>query len=89
MLWNQIFRSFVTAAFVLVVSASCGSQTSKRETSETLIRQAAASFAAGDFQKNADLLSQAAGTDPHNPKVWWKLCEAYQLTEELDLAVKA
>jgi Tfp pilus assembly protein PilF len=90
---SQIIRSCITAASILVVSTSGGCRTSsadlKRETSEALIRQAAASFAAGDFRKNADLLGQAADTDPDNPKVWWKLCEAYQLTDELDLAVKA
>ena len=94
---NYFVRSLVTSSLTLIwiVAGSSGCQTfnasanSKRETAETLIRQAAASFAVGDFQKNANLLKRAAETDPNNGKVWWKLCEAYQLTEELDLAVKA
>jgi Tfp pilus assembly protein PilF len=90
---HHFLRSFLTSAFVLIVAASSGCQISntdsKNEAAETLIRQAAASFAAGDFRKNADLLKQAADTDSNNRKVWWKLCEAYQLTNELDLAVKA
>jgi tetratricopeptide (TPR) repeat protein len=38
---------------------------------------------------NYFLLKQAADTDPNNRKVWWKLYEAYQLTEEMDLALTA
>jgi len=92
---NHFVRSSMTSAFILIAAISSGCQTSNRgdnsksQVAETLIQQAAASFAAGDFRKNADLLKQAADTDRDNRKVWWKLCEAYQLTEELDLAVKA
>lgn len=93
MLIHRLVRAFVTSAFVLTLATSSGCQISntesKSEAAEVLIRQAAASFAASDFRKNADLLKQAADTDPGNRKVWWKLCEAYQLTEEMDLAVKA
>lgn len=93
MLHDQAIRSFVAVVFALIAATSSRCQTSatdsKHETAETLIKLAAARFAAGDFRKNADLLKQAAETDPDNARVWWKLCEAYQLTEELDLALKA
>ncbi len=84
----------VPALVTVLLSAGC-SQTSnaengsKQERAEALIQRAGKSFADSDFRKNLDLLKEAAATDPQNIRVWWKLCEAYQLTEELDLAVKA
>ena len=89
---KQVVGWLVTIGFLLILPGLGQSQTSnpsKRKASDTLIQQAATSFAAGDFRKNTTLLKQAADTDPENPKVWWKLCEAYQLTDQLSLAVKA
>jgi Flp pilus assembly protein TadD len=54
-----------------------------------LIRKSRASFAAGDYKKTADILNEAASTDPENPDVWWRLCSAYRFAGEFDLALKA
>jgi tetratricopeptide (TPR) repeat protein len=56
---------------------------------DELTREAGEKFSEGDFKENVRLLKAAANIDPTNPKVWWKLCEGYQLTDELDLSVAA
>lgn len=87
-------RLAIPAILLLLIGSGC-SQLSKlagdsnQERAEVLIQKAGKSFAESDLRKNADYLKEAAALDPHNRNVWWKLCEAYQLTEELDLAVKA
>jgi Tfp pilus assembly protein PilF len=92
---NGYFHWIAIPALVLVMvlpgcsQASNAEDGSNQERAENLIRMAGKSFAGGNFRKNADLLKEAAATDPQNIRVWWKLCEAYQLTGELDLAVKA
>jgi Flp pilus assembly protein TadD len=82
-------RSVGVVGVLLVCLASAGCQTAKQKQAQVLMEKASESFAAGDFRKNADFLKQAAEADPKNPIIWARLCEAYQLTEELDLAVKA
>jgi len=71
--------------------ASCGGLTEKwnRAKADDLISDAGEKFAANDFKGNVQLLTEAARIDPSNPRVWWKLCEGYQLTEEFDLAIAA
>jgi Tfp pilus assembly protein PilF len=92
---NCFFHWIAIPTLVAVLVSSGCSQASnsengsKQERAEALIQRAGKSFAGGDFRKNVDLLKEAAATDPQNIRVWWKLCEGYQLTEELDFAVKA
>ncbi len=62
---------------------------SKRDQADALIQKALGRFAAEDFKGNIQLLKEAAAIDPTNPRVWWKLCEAYQLTDEMNLAIDA
>lgn len=62
---------------------------SKRQQADSLIQKALERFAAEDFKGNVQLLKQAATIDPTNPRVWWKLCEAYQLTDEMNLAIES
>lgn len=62
---------------------------SKRQQADALIQKALERFAAEDFKGNVQLLKEAAAIDPTNPRVWWKLCEAYQLTDEMTLAIQA
>jgi Flp pilus assembly protein TadD len=65
------------------------SSPSKRDQADALIQKALQRFAAEDFKGNVRLLKEAATIDPTNPRVWWKLCEAYQLTDEMNLAIDA
>jgi tetratricopeptide (TPR) repeat protein len=60
-----------------------------RAKADDLITDAGKKFAANDLKGNVQLLKDAAGIDPTNPRVWWKLCEGYQFIEELDLAIAA
>jgi tetratricopeptide (TPR) repeat protein len=60
-----------------------------RAKADDLITDAGKKFAANDLRGNVQLLRDAARIDPTNPRVWWKLCEGYQFTEELDLAIAA
>ena len=60
-----------------------------RAKADNLITDAGKKFAANDLKGNVQLLKDAARIDPTNPRVWWKLCEGYQLIEELDLAIAA
>jgi len=60
-----------------------------RAKADQLITDAGKKFAANDLKGNIQLLKDAARIDPKNPRVWWKLCEGYQLIEELDLAIAA
>jgi tetratricopeptide (TPR) repeat protein len=64
-------------------------QSTNRKQADALIGDAGKKFAQGNFKENVRLLKEAATLDPTNPRVWWKLCEGYQLTEELDSAVEA
>lgn len=43
----------------------------------------------GNGKERVRLLNKAARIDPTNPRVWWKLCEGYQFTNELNLAIAA
>ena len=84
-------RSYMRLALALILLSSstflaCNSQAHE---CEALIEEAREQFGKGDFRKNADLLAKATSLDPQNGKAWSRLCEAYQLTEELDLAVAA
>jgi tetratricopeptide (TPR) repeat protein len=61
----------------------------KRDQADWLISEAGKKLAEGSDKENVRLLKEAAQLDPSNRRVWWKLCEGYQLTKELDLAVSA
>ncbi len=69
------------------MATSC--QSTKRQQADDLIQKALGKFAQEDFKGNVQLLKQAAAIDPDNPRVWSKLCEAYQLTDEMNLAIDA
>jgi tetratricopeptide (TPR) repeat protein len=60
-----------------------------RAKADDLIADAGEKFAANDLKGSVQLLKDAARIDPTNPKVWWKLCEGYQFTNELELAIAA
>lgn len=64
-------------------------QSTNRRQADALIGDAGKKLAQDNFKENVRLLKEAATIDPTNPRVWWKLCEGYQLTEELDSAVDA
>ncbi len=61
----------------------------KRDQADRLISKAGEKLAEGNDKENVSLLKDAAQLDPSNRRVWWKLCEGYQFTGELDLAVSA
>jgi Flp pilus assembly protein TadD len=93
---RSVLSGLACVAFAFVLMApSCQSakdatpSLGKREQADALIQKAGERFAAGDFQGNVRSLKEAATIDPTNPKVWWKLCEGYQLTDELNLALDA
>jgi tetratricopeptide (TPR) repeat protein len=78
----------VTASFV-GCSADFGRTVSnewRRHRADALIAQATNS---DDYKENVRLLKEATKEDPSYPRAWSRLCEAYQLTEELDLAEDA
>lgn len=54
-----------------------------------MIEEASKKFSTGDYKENVRLLKEASNTDPTNPRVWWKLCQGYQFTEQFDLAIAA
>lgn len=97
----MLIRRFLLVCFVSAtlgiwpIPAFCQSSkneqtdSAKRQEADELIQKALGRFAAEDFKGNVQLLKQAATIDPTNPKVWWKLCEAYQLTDEMSLAIDA
>jgi len=62
---------------------------SKRDEADGLIWEAGQELSKGNDKENIRLLKEAAQLDPTNPKVWWKLCEGYQFTDELELGVAA
>jgi tetratricopeptide (TPR) repeat protein len=84
-------RWAVGSALVLVTLgfAVYYSWPSKRERADRLIWEAEQGLSKGDKNENTRLLEDAARLDPSNPRVWWKLCEGYQFTGELNLAVAA
>jgi Tfp pilus assembly protein PilF len=94
---RSILTWFVAGVFGIVSTvALCQSpkhqdttSSSKRDQADALIQKALEKFAAEDFKGNVQLLKEAATIDPMNPRVWWKLCEAYQLTDEMNLAIDA
>jgi Flp pilus assembly protein TadD len=65
------------------------SSPSNRAQADALIQKALQKLATENFKGNVQLLKEAATIDPTNPRVWWKLCEAYQLTDEMNLAIDA
>lgn len=73
----------------LFVAGCTSAQSPNRVQADKLIQDAQEKFPESNFKKNVRLLKEAANIDPTNPRVWWKLCEAYQLTEEFDLAIAA
>lgn len=82
--------SSVTAIVLCLCLAGCGlTQKWNRARADDLISEAGKKFAESDFKGNIQLLSKAAKIDSRNPRVWWKLCEGYQLTEDFDLAIAA
>jgi tetratricopeptide (TPR) repeat protein len=93
------FRPFVSSASVplglvlvfifLGPNPQLGAQKPNRAKADELIGDAGKKLAMGDFNANVQILKDAANVDPTNPRVWWKLCEGYQLTEELDPAIAA
>jgi len=62
---------------------------SKRDEADGLIWEAGQKLSEGNDKESNHLLEEAGQLDPTNPRVWWKLCEGYQFTEQLDLAVAA
>jgi tetratricopeptide (TPR) repeat protein len=84
-------RSSVVSVLALVTLAILiyYSLPSKRDEADGLIWEAGQKLSEGKDKENIRLLEEASQLDPTNPRVWWKLCEGYQFTEELDLAVAA
>lgn len=60
-----------------------------RMRADELMKQAQEKLREGSFKEEVRLLKEAANIDPANPQVWGRLCDAYQNTEELDLAIAA
>jgi Flp pilus assembly protein TadD len=58
----------------------------RQQQADLLIQRAFKRFALKDFKGSVQLLKEAATIDPNDPSVSRKLCEAYQWTNELDLA---
>jgi len=58
----------------------------RQHQADLLIQRAFKRFALKDFKGSVQLLKEAATIDPNDPSVSRKLCEAYQWTNELDLA---
>lgn len=88
---NQLVPARILLLLPCFVLAGCVGLTEKwhRVRADRLITEAGKKYAANDLRGNVQLLTDAAGIDPTNPRVWWKLCEGYQSTEELDLAIAA
>ena len=90
MVLSRVILVIVVGLFSATSFSQSGRQSGEeRERADTLIQNAAKKFAIGDFKGNVELLKEAATMDPENPRVWWKLCEGYSLTDELTLAVSA
>ena len=75
------------------IGASCQSDKpgdntwqNRRQQADSLIQRAFKRFVLQDFTGNVQLLKEAATKDPNDPSVSRELCEAYQWTNELDLA---
>ncbi|HKW62887.1 MAG TPA: hypothetical protein VJN89_10105 [Candidatus Acidoferrum sp.] len=64
-------------------------QALRREIADTLISDAGSKMRNSDDRGNVDRLKEASLADPVHPQVWRKLCEGYQLVEELDQALDA
>jgi tetratricopeptide (TPR) repeat protein len=88
---NQLVLARMLLLLLSLELVGCVGLTEKwnRAKADDLITDAGKKFAADDLKGNVQLLKDAARIDPTNPRVWWKLCEGYQLTEELDLAIAA
>lgn len=61
----------------------------RREMAGTLISDAVKKEERKDYKANIERLKEAAKMDPTHLKVWWKLCDSYEHTNELDLALDA
>jgi Tfp pilus assembly protein PilF len=92
---RQVLVILLSLVFLAILTGCNGflslysPQSAKRVQADALITDAAERLAADDFKGNVRLLKEAAKVDPTYRRAWMKLCEGYQLTEELDLAVES
>jgi tetratricopeptide (TPR) repeat protein len=88
---NQLAPALILVLFLCPALVGCAGLAERwnRARADDLITDAGEKFVANDLKGNVQLLKDAARIDPTNPRVWWKLCEGYQLIEEPDLAIAA
>lgn len=85
---NELVSARILILLLCFGLVGCGAFADKwnRAKADDLISKAEK---ANDLRGNVQLLANAARIDPTNPKVWWKSCEGYQSTNELELAIAA
>lgn len=85
---DKLISARILVFFLCFGLVGCGALAERwnRGRADDLIRKAEK---ASDPRDKVQLLANAARIDPTNPNVWWKLCEGYQDTNELELATAA
>ena len=88
--FSSVFVLTLLVLFIFLgLRAKMRGQAYDRARANELIAKADKKISVGDFKADVQLLKAAADIDPTNPRVWWKLCEGYELVEELDRAIAA